>query len=51
MKGLDEDCYFQGRKIYPWAVSISDRFLQMGGDGKEGEHGKKKEKPVLSPLG
>lgn len=37
MKGLDEACCFQGRKIYPWAVSISGRLLQMGGGGKEGE--------------
>lgn len=42
MKGLDEACCFQGRKIYPWAVSISGRLLQMGGGGKEGEQGKQR---------
>lgn len=49
---LNESLLLSEKKIYPWALSLSDRFLQMGGDGREGEQErKKKEKPVLSPLG
>lgn len=44
MKGWMKTATFREERFTLGQLSISDRFLQMGGDGKEGEHGKKKGK-------